>query len=347
MPEWGRLPNMGFPQVAWTGRGTRGFQTQVFPQPVAGTEGDFCDHNPRASVDAGPGGLVAGPEGVWIAHFAWLSPSILDPNSAPAIATSYSNGGPVAGFVHRHQQGLITDYLGGSSMHLPGGFMVTLHQAGGFFVRNKGDGYAFVGMQAYARLFDGAVLFGPPTSRFGGINGTNSQAPGDATIAGAVTAQTFDLVGSILGNVLTVTEVTNGVIQPGAVLSGDNVVEGTRVMQQLHGQQPGGIGVYGLNIGQQVVASGTEISGEYGELEVTSIDAGGSVSIGAMLGPTSNGPAFVTGHLTGTGNVGTYIVDSTSVAAPTTLSSVCQTKWFATSSGNPGELVKMSSWPLG
>jgi len=40
------------------------FQRQVYPQPAAGVEGDFCDHNPRATVDAGPGGLVAGANGL-------------------------------------------------------------------------------------------------------------------------------------------------------------------------------------------------------------------------------------------------------------------------------------------
>jgi len=50
-----------------------GFQTVVNTQPAPGIEGDFCNKNPRFSVDAGPGGLVAGDKGVVVGRFAWLS----------------------------------------------------------------------------------------------------------------------------------------------------------------------------------------------------------------------------------------------------------------------------------
>jgi hypothetical protein len=36
-----------------------GFQTVVNTQPAPAVEGDFCNTNPRFSVDAGPGGLQA------------------------------------------------------------------------------------------------------------------------------------------------------------------------------------------------------------------------------------------------------------------------------------------------
>jgi len=139
------------------------FQTQVYYQPAVATEGDFCDHNPRTTVNAGPGGLVAGDPGVMVGRFAWFDPdSPLDPNEAPKIAVSWTDTPqPVVGFVHREQQGLITNWLGGAGMWVPVGFPITLHQTGGFFVRNAGAGRAELGMKAFANMEDGAIQFGP------------------------------------------------------------------------------------------------------------------------------------------------------------------------------------------
>jgi hypothetical protein len=115
-------------------------------------------------VNAGPGGLVAGIPGVMVGRFAWFDPDTpLDPNDAPKVVVSWSEDPqPVVGFVHREQQGLITHFLGGASMWVPEGVMITLHQTGGFFVRNAGDDRALLGMKAYASMEDGSISFGPP-----------------------------------------------------------------------------------------------------------------------------------------------------------------------------------------
>jgi len=141
--------------------GTGVFQTQVYYQPAPGVEGDFCAHNPRTTVNAGPGGLVAGEPGVMIGRFAWFDPnSPLDPNEAPRIVCSFTEDPqPVVGFVHREQQGLITHFLGGAGMWIPPGVMVTLHQTGDFFVRNNGDARCELGMRAFAFMSDGAIAF--------------------------------------------------------------------------------------------------------------------------------------------------------------------------------------------
>jgi hypothetical protein len=137
------------------------FQRQVYYQPAPAVEGDFCDHNPRTTVNAGPGGLVAGETGVMVGRFAWFDPDTpLDPNDAPRIVNPFSAvAQPVVGFVHREQQGLITNWLGGAGMWVPSGFPVTLHQTGGFFVRNMGDDRAELGMKAFAHLDDGSIAF--------------------------------------------------------------------------------------------------------------------------------------------------------------------------------------------
>ncbi len=319
----------------------RDFQSQVYPQQAPGVEGDFCDHNPRATVDAGPGGLVAHPEGVVVARFGWLEYSQIDPNNAPIIVRSKSTGGLPAGFIHREQQGLITNYLGGSSMVVPGGFPVTLHQAGGFFALNRGAAYAGPGMKAYARLSDGGVVFGAA----GG-------SPGAAATTGSIAASTFAVTGALAGNVLNVTAVTSGVVVPGATISGTGIVAGTKIVSQLTGA-PGGVGTYAVNIAGQTAAS-TAIAGTYGTLTVTAITAGNIEAGDVLTGTGISVPTTVTATgpnygLTGVGGLGTYAVDNNTVVASTALAGTdaIETKWFATSGGAPGELIKMSSWPLG
>lgn len=99
------------------------FQTVVNTAPGVGVAGDFASANIHFSVDAGPGGLVAGPSGVTVGAFAWLSQP-LEADSAPAIANNFGSG-PVGGFVHREQQGLITTFLSDASMLVPAGFPIT------------------------------------------------------------------------------------------------------------------------------------------------------------------------------------------------------------------------------
>jgi hypothetical protein len=311
------------------------FQTQVHYQQAPGVEGDFCDHNVRTTVDAGPGGLVTHfEEGCIIGRFAWLEYSHLDPNNAPTIARTKSTGGAPAGFIHREQQGLITDYLGGSGMWMPGGFPVTLHQTGGFFVINRGSTYAQIGMKAFARGSDGAVLFGAAGS-----------APNAATFTGTIASQTATFNGSIAGNVLTVEEIGTGKLQPGATVNGTGLPgDIIKITAQLSGT-PGGTGTYALNLAELAIPEGAAMEATYGVLSVTNI-ASGSMSVGSELSGGTE-PAFITAFDTGTGQLGNYIVDNPNAGAVTTASDAVETKWFATSAANPGELMKMSSYPLG
>ena len=47
-------------------------------------------------------------------------------------------------------------------MWVPEGFMITLHQTGGFFVRNAGDDRATLGQKVFAMMDDGRIVFGDP-----------------------------------------------------------------------------------------------------------------------------------------------------------------------------------------
>lgn len=306
------------------------FQTQVNVQPAPGVEGDFCDTNPRATVDAGPGGLVAGALGVYVGRFAWLSMAEIDADNAPAIANSFGFGLP-AGFVHREQQGLITDYLDPASMRVPEGFGVTLFSKGGFFAKNAGAALAQVGMKAYAKFADGSVRF----------KATGS--PETDSVTGAIAPGTGSVTGSISGNVLTVTAVGSGSLPVGATLSGSGVATGTKIVAQLSGT-PLGVGTYAVSIAEQNVAS-TTITATFGVLTVT-VAGSGALAVGSVLsgsGVTAGTTIRALG--TGTGGTGTYYVDPTQTAGSTTITATVdvETNFYARSSGGVGELVKMSN----
>src|SRR5215468_843505 len=159
-----------------------GFQTVVNTQPAPAIAGDFCNTNPRFSVDAGPGGLVAGDKGVLVGRFAWLTNEVVDANDAPAIVNNFG-AGPVGGFVHRDQQGLITGYLQASSMLIPAGFQIALMSGGGFWARNDGTTEALPGMKAFASFADGSASFAPSGST-NSASVTGSIAPATAAVTG-------------------------------------------------------------------------------------------------------------------------------------------------------------------
>ena len=116
-----------------------GFQTQVNLTPAPAVAGDFASANPRASVLAGPGGLVAGVGGVTVGKFAWVQPD-------GVTVESYGTGTAVPnGFVHRDQQALIQNYLQQSSMNIPVGFPVTLMRQGDFWAVNNGSSASTIG----------------------------------------------------------------------------------------------------------------------------------------------------------------------------------------------------------
>lgn len=313
-----------------------GFQTQANYQPAPAVEGDFASTNPRATVLAGPGGLVAAAAGLIVGRFAWINDIYVDGDNAPAVASN-SGTGPVAGFVHREEQALIENYLEEYSLTIPGGFPVTLFSEGDFWVKNNGTGAAKVGMKAYANFADGKATFAA------------AGAPNQATSSAAtIAASTFSVTGSIAGNVLTVTAVGSGTVVPGGTISGTNVSSGTKIVSQLSGTA-GGIGTYAVDIPDQDVAS-TTISGTYGTLTV-----GGTVTGTFGVGDIIAGAGVVSGTTitapgTGTGGAGTYIVDNNTVVSPAvaiTGDTNVETAWYCRSFGSAGELVKISKWPQG
>lgn len=315
--------------------GSSGIQTTVGTLQAPAVAGDFASTNPRATVLAAQFGLVAGANGVIVARFAWATyPS--DSDGSPAIVNS-AGSGPVTGFVHREQQGLIVNYLADSGLTIQPGFGVTLFQAGDFWVVNSGTAEAQVGQKCYASFATGLATFaatGAPT------NGATSSAS-------SIAASTFSTTASINGNVLTVTAVGSGTLYPGSTIAGTNVATGTQIVSQLTGTA-GGVGTYLLNVGEQTVVSET-ITGTYGTLTV-----GGSLTGTFAVGDVITGTNVIAGTqitalISGTGGAGTYVVNNNTVVSSTAINAQAnvETKWVAMSTGLPGELVKISSWALG
>lgn len=312
-----------------------GFQKQAYYNPAPAVEGDFASTNPRATVLAGPGGLICGDAGVIVGRFAWATDEYIDGDGAPASVNN-TGSGPVTGFVHREQQGLIEVYLEEATMQVPAGFPITLFEGGDFWVMNNGAAQALPGMKAYANYADGKVSFAA------------SGAPGTASgSASSIAASTSSVTGSISGNVLDVTAVGSGTVYPGTTISGTDVASGTQIVEQLSGT-PGGIGTYSVSIPEQNAAS-TTISGTYGTLTV-----GGTVTGVFDVGDTLSGTNVVAGTaitalISGTGGAGTYAVNNNTPVSSTaiTAGTSIETKWFCRSAGLPGELVKMSSYAQG
>jgi len=331
--------------------GTGGFQTQATPQPSMAVAGDFCSQNQYFTYDAGPGGLVSGgPSGVAVGRFAWTYPPV-DPDGTPTVAQNFG-AGPVAGFVHREMQATIVLFLGIATQVIVPGQAITLMSGGDFWVVNDGttqalpQGQGQAAMKAYANLSTGKVSFaatGAPT------NAATSSAS-------SIQAVSTTLTGSINGDVLTVTVAPGTPLVPGAILTGTagTIPTNTQVISQLSGTT-GGVGTYLVSNPEVtyptagVVPTTNTITASWGVLTV-----GGSLTgmfgVGGLLsgsGVAAN--TYITALGTGAGGAGTYIVNNGSGVGSGAINLVgnVETKWICMSSGLPGELVKISSHPLG
>jgi hypothetical protein len=309
------------------------FQTTVYNQPAIGIEGDWASHNPRASMLAGVSGFVAGASGVTIGRFAWATPDGV---------VSNSGGIGHIGFVHKDQPALITAWLGASSIVVPAGLEVTLFDAGDFLARFASG--AQIGQKVYANYADGTAYAAATGTPPAGGSVTGSIAAGTASVTGSIaSAAPFNT--DTGGGVLTVTAVGSGTLYPGATISGAGVVSGTTIVRQLTGTA-GGVGTYEVSINQTVAS--TTISAAHGVFTAASGLTGtfgvGHVLSGAGGGGVTTGTQ-ITALGTGTGGLGTYIVNISQTVTSTTIASVSavETKWYVDSYAGNGELAKIST----
>jgi hypothetical protein len=300
------------------------FPKQINVQAAPAVLGDFCDSNPRATVNAGQGALIAGSDGVSVGMFAWIDP-------ADGRSVHNHGAGVPDGFVFRDQQAIITAYLAETTLVMYPGSPITLFSAGGFWARNDGASTSARGQAVYVDNSTGQVQFGS--------NWTG------ASVTGAIAANV--VTGSIAGTTLTVSAVTTGVLTPGQTISGTGVAAGTEILSQLTGTT-GGVGTYQVSGAAQTVSS-TTITGSGGTLTVSAV-ASGQLALGdALSGSGITAGTAITQFLTGTGGTGTYAVNIGQTFASGTItvaSGTLHPNFVAASIGAPGELVKMTTWPV-
>lgn len=143
-----------------------GFQTTVNQYPAPAQAGDFASANPRWSVLATQGTLVAGAGGAVVGRFAWAD--------ANGNVTNAGTGAPT-GFVHREMQALITQWLGAASITIPQGVQMTLMNEGDFWVTNTVTTTSIANprLKAFASLTDGSVQFAAAGTTVAGYVETN------------------------------------------------------------------------------------------------------------------------------------------------------------------------------
>ena len=300
-----------------------GFQASVNIEVPFAVAGDFASSNPRATVLAGPGGLIAGSTGVTVGKFAWV-----DPSDAKTTYSRGTAGVAPSGFVHREQQALIQTYLSESSMVIPQGFMVTLHAEGDFWAINAGPAALSINDAIYANYATGDVA---------------QAAAANASATGSIGA-TFTATGS--GTNLTTSAVT-GLISVGDTIAGVGVPVGITIVSQTSGTT-GGAGVYVTSVATTIAAAtGTSFGNK---LNITAVSSG-TLDVGeSVTGTGVPAGAVISSQLSGAiGGVGVYVISvpATAYAASTAITSVggvVATGWKAKSAAAVGELVKISTW---
>ncbi len=307
-------------------------QTQVYSQPSQAVAGDWASANPKSIFPPGPGGFIAGAAGVAVGSAVWKAPPT-DPNGTDQILNNFGAGN-IVGLTYNDTQALNTVFLSDATLLIPQGLPVGVCMDGDLWVVNNGTTDAVPNQKAYANFATGKLSFAATASASQG-----------ASVTGSISQQTSSFTGSIAGDVLTVTNVASGTIVPGTTIAGTSIASGTLISSQLTGAL-GGTGTYLLSQSQQENVSSEAITGTYGLLTVTAV-ASGALVVGGLLGGTGTAAnSTITGLGTGVGGTGTYYVSPTQAMSSSTVTqtSNIETKWTAISGGQPGALVKISSY---
>lgn len=270
------------------------FQTRVNTVQAPAVEGDFASTNPRSTVLAGPGGLVAGPAGVTVGRFAWVAP---DFRSVSSFATD--NSAP-DGFVHRDQQGLIENYLQEFSMQVPKGFAVTLHNTGDFWVRNQGPAALGTGSVVFAGFADGGAYSAAPAGAAGtaSIGSTNTGEMGSTSTGSVVAANPSQI---------TLSAVT-GIVEVGDNITGVGIPANTVITAQISGT-PNEAGVYELS--NEITSAAATVTTFGSTLAISATT--GHISIGDTVAGGAGFPvgATIVAQVSGTtGGAGVYTLSA-------------------------------------
>lgn len=296
------------------------FQNTLHTDPAPGIEGDWCSANPRHSLLAPVGQLTSGQLGVTVGRFAWADANGVVNNSPPAV------GGRI-GFVHKDQPALITTWLAESTMLVPAGLPVTVHDRADVWCRFAAG--ATIGQKVYANYADGTAV----------AHATGSADQWTST-ASSIAEETSSFTATFSGSQMTVSAVASGTLYRGSVLSGGAIISGTTILSQLSGTQ-GGVGVYEVSVPQNIETALT-VTGEYGLMTwggttsgtpgVGDVISGSGVTSGSVisdLGIGSDAGKFVVPYQT----VGSEAIDATTNV---------ETAWYVDSNCNSNELAMIS-----
>lgn len=201
-----------------------GFQRTVNTFPAPAVAGDFASVNPRASMLAGEGALIAGAAGVTVGLFARAK------NSDGTVSNAHP--GTTAcrlGFVGRDQPALITIWLAEASLLVQSGLEMSLFSQGDFWARFAAG--AAIGQKVFANYSDGSC-----------VAGTAGSPPTGAVVTGAIS-----------GTTLTVSAVSSGTLAVGQVISGSGVTAGTYITAL--GTGVGGVGTYTVSASQTAAST--------------------------------------------------------------------------------------------
>ena len=365
-----------------------GFQKQVNQYPAPAVEGDFASTNPRSIVIAGEGALVAGPAGVTVGRFGWLSGNTVRSYGTYPAAP--------AGFVAREGQATITTWLAEYGNTIQAGQPVTLDNQGDFWVKNTSSDSAAVGDAVYATYGTGAAthtsaatgasvtgsIGGSVTASIGStstgtgsgtdltlasltgyvsigdkVSGTGvpantvivSQTSGTTGLAGVyVTNNATTISGTTaltFGDVLWVTAVGSGTVQPGDIISGTGIPSGATIVAPISPATTG-TGKYTIDTAGATYQAGTTVT-VLSTVMVVTVVGSGALAVGMPVsGSNITANSVITALGTGTGLTGTYVVSLGSTAASTTITGAggVATKWKVASAAAAGELMKITSW---
>ena len=268
------------------------------------------------------GAFIAGPNGVTIGNFVWVE-------ADGRTVNNYATGSvKPTGFVHRDQQGLLTEYLQAAGTLIPAGFPVSIMVEGDFLDLIAGGSDAVYGSACYASYADGSLWIGAAPTGFSATGSIGATFTATAT-----------------GTSLAVTAVT-GLISIGDTISGTGVPAGTTIVAQVSGTT-GGAGTYTTSVA--TTASAATVTSFGIVLDVTAV-ASGTLNVGdAVTGTGVPANATIASQVSGaTGGVGIYTIDipATAYAASTTLTGVggILTSFVAKTAAAVGDLVQISTW---
>ena len=301
------------------------FPSVVNANPAPAVQGDFASQPPCASVLAGAGQLVVppAPATINVGHFTFVNPT------TGVVTQAYTSGQQI-GFVGRHEQALITTYLGEQTLTLPPGFMLTLYDAGEFWCR-FGAG-ATPGQTVYADVNSGRPVAGSATNTATASAGWT----GTATFASGPT-------------VVTIASTSAGQLSVGDTLTATNVPTGATITSFGTYTTTAGTGTVNISLATTGTGTAAAASTTSTNLIVTAILTGSLSPADPITGTGVTAGTLISAFGTGTGYTGQYVLSVAQNFASTTITATGGNvatgfKVRGTVTYNPGELGMISTF---